>query len=179
MRLGSHFSDWFPQKEGFPQGSLLSILLFIVQMDGLKRSLPQNSRDVLASLYVDDLAISVRSRNLATAEKTLQNIINNVNRWAVSNGMKFSSTKSVCVDFNNKRGIRPDPTLKIGDDVIQSVESVKFLGVHFDRRLTFKPHLQYTKTRCLKALTLLKVTAAYGLGADRDAKIMFYRALVR
>ena len=96
VRLGSHFSDWFPQKEGFPQGSLLSILLFIVQMDGLKRSLPQNSRDVLASLYVDDLAISVRSRNLATAEKTLQNIINNVNRWAVSNGMKFSSTKSVC-----------------------------------------------------------------------------------
>ena len=148
-------------------------------MDGLKRFLPQNSRDVLASLYVDDLAISVRSRNLATAEKTLQNIINNVNRWAVSNGMKFSSTKSVCVDFNNKRGIRPDPTLKIGDDVIQSVESVKFLGVHFDRRLTFKPHLQYTKTRCLKALTLLKVTAARGLGADRDAKLMLYRALVR
>ena len=179
VRLGSHLSDWLPQKEGFPQGSLLSILLFILQMDGLKRFLPQNSRDVLASLYVDDLAISVRSRNLATAEKTLQNIINNVNRWAVSNGMKFSSTKSVCVDFNNKRGIRPDPTLKIGDDVIQSVESVKFLGVHFDRRLTFKPHLQYTKTRCLKALTLLKVTAARGLGADRDAKLMLYRALVR
>ena len=93
--------------------------------------------------------------------------------------MKFSSSKSVCVDFNNKRGIRPDPTLKIGDDVIQSVESVKFLGVHFDRRMTFKPHLQYTKTRCLKALTLLKVTAARGFGADRDAKLMLYRALVR
>ena len=45
--------------------------------------------------------------------------------------------------------------------------------------LTFKPHLQYTKTRCLKALTLLKVTAARGLGADRDAKLMLYRALVR
>ena len=88
--------------------ALLSFLLFIVQMDGLKCFLPQNSRDVLASLYVDDLAISVQSRNLATAEKTLQNIINNVNRWAVSNGMKFSSTKSVCVDFNNKRGIHPD-----------------------------------------------------------------------
>ena len=59
------------------------------------------------------------------------------------------------------------------------MNSVKFLGVHFDRRLTFKPHLQYTKTRCLKALTLLKVTAARGLGADRDAKLMLYRALVR
>ena len=77
------------------------------------------------------------------------------------------STKSVCVDFIKKRGIRSNPTLKI-DDVIQSVDSVKFLSVHFDRRLTFKPHLQYTKTLCLKALTLLKVKAARGLGADRD-----------
>ena len=93
--------------------------------------------------------------------------------------MKFSSIKSVCVDFNNKRGICPDPTLKIGDDVIQSVVSFKFIGVHIDCHLTFKPHLQYTKTRCLKALTLLKVTAARGLGADRDAKLMLYRALFR
>ena len=85
----------------------------------------------------------------------------------------------VCVDFNNKRGIRPDPTLKIGDDVIQTVDSVKFLGVHFDRRLTFKPHLQYTKTRCLKALTLLKVTTSRGLCADREAKLMLYRDLFR
>ena len=98
----------FHKKEGFPQGSLLSILLFIVQMDALKRFLPQNTRDVLLSLYVDDLAISVRSRNRPTAEKMHQNIINNVNRWAVSNSMKVSSTKSVCVDFNKKRGIRPD-----------------------------------------------------------------------
>ena len=62
---------------------------------------------------------------------------------------------------------------------VQSVDSIKFLDVHFDRRLTFKLHLQYTKTRCFKALTLLKVTAARGLGADRDAKLMLYRALVR
>ena len=55
-------------KEGFPQGSLPYILLFIVQMGGLKLFLPQRSRDVLASLHVDELAISVRSCNCATAE---------------------------------------------------------------------------------------------------------------
>ena len=93
--------------------------------------------------------------------------------------MKFSSTKSVCVNFENKRGIRPDKNLNIGDDVNQFMDSVKFLGVHFDCHLTFKPHLQYTKTRCFKALTLLKVTAARGLCADRDANLMLYRTLVR
>ena len=34
--------------------------------------------------------------------------------------MKFSSTKSVCVDFNNKRGIRPDHTA-IADSAQESV----------------------------------------------------------
>ena len=124
-------------------------------MHGLKHFLPQKSRDVLASLYVDDPAISVRSRNRA-----------------------ILSTKSVCVDCNNKRGIRPNPTLKIGDDVIHLIDRVKFLGVHFDRSLTLKPRLQYTKTRCLKALILFKVTAARSLDADCDAKLRQYSALV-
>ena len=66
-----------------------------------------------------------------------------------------------CVDFKPKRGIRPNPTLKIGDDVIQSFDSVKFPGVSFYRRLTFKPHLQYTKTLYLKALTLLNAAKHY------------------
>ena len=69
------------------------MLFFIVQIDGLNRFLSQNSRNVLASLYIDDLALSVCSRNRATAENTLQNIINDVNRGAVSNGIK--SSKSV------------------------------------------------------------------------------------
>ena len=52
------------------------------------------------------------------------------------------------------------------------------VGVHFDRSLTLKPRLQYTKTRCLKALILFKVTAACSLDADCDAKLMQYSALV-
>ena len=67
----------------------------------------------------------------------------------------------------------------MGDDVIPVVECAKFLGVHFDRRLSFIPHLNYVKNRCLKALNLVKVCAARGLGADRNTKLMLYRSLVR
>ena len=38
---------------------------------------------------------------------------------------------------------------------------------------------QMKKTRCLKALTFLKVTAASGLGLDRNVKLMLYRAAWR
>ena len=72
-----------------------------------------------------------------------------------------------------------DPVLKMYDDVIPVVDDCNFLGVHFDKKLRFKTHLTYVKNRCLKALNLLKVVAARGLGADRQTKLMMYRALVR
>ena len=41
---------------------------------------------------------------------------------------------------------------------IPVVEETKFLGVIFDKKLSFVPHLKYVKKKDLKALNILKVT---------------------
>ena len=55
----------------------------------------------------------------------------------------------------------------------------KFLGVIFDNKLTFLPHIRYLKEKCVKALNLLRVVAHISWGADQHTLSHPYRSLVR
>ena len=50
-----------------------------------------------------------------------------------------------------------DKVLHLYGSPIPVVEESKFLGILFDRKLSFIPHIKYLKAKCLKALNLLKV----------------------
>ena len=54
----------------------------------------------------------------------------------------------------------------------------KFLGILFDRKLSFIPHIKYLKAKCLKALNLLKVLSHTSWGADRTTLLKLYRSIV-
>ena len=53
-----------------------------------------------------------------------------------------------------------------------------FLGLIFDRCLTFKPHIQQLKIKCLRALDLLKVLSHSDWGADKATLLMAYSSLI-
>ena len=50
-----------------------------------------------------------------------------------------------------------DPVLNLDNDPIQFVKDAKFLGLIWDTKLTFEPHIKYLKARCQKSLNILKV----------------------
>ena len=119
------------------------------------------------SLYVDDFCICYRSKSMATIERQLQQNLNKIENWATSNGFKFSKSKTQCVHFCQLRKQHDDPVLHLYGSPIPVVEESKFLGILFDRKLSFIPHIKYLKAKCLKALDLLKVLSHTSWGADR------------
>ena len=72
-----------------------------------------------------------------------------------------------------------DPELYLYGSLIPIVNEAKFLGVIFDRKLSFIPHIKYLKAKCLKALNLLKVLSHTSWGADRTILLHLYRSLIR
>ena len=78
-----------------------------------------------------------------------------------------------------KRYLHLDPQLFLDKSPIPVVEETKFLGVIFDRKLSFVPHLKYVKKRGLKALNILKVIGNTDWGADRKVMLHLYISLVR
>ena len=71
-----------------------------------------------------------------------------------------------------------DPVLKLDNDPIQFVKA-KFLGLIWDTKLTFEPHVKYLKTRCQKSLNILKVLSRTERCADQTTLLKLYRFLVR
>ena len=48
------------------------------------------------------------------------------------------------------------------------VEEAKFLGLLFDKKLTFIPHIKALKAKCLKTLDVFKVLSNTNWGGDRS-----------
>jgi len=131
------------------------------------------------SLYVDELLICYRSKHIHIIERHLQRSLHKLQEWADTNGFKFSSTKTVCLHFCRLRKLHPDSQLFLNGSPIPVVEEVKFLGIIFDKNLSFLPHLRYLKDKCTKALNLLRVVAHTSWGADQQILLYLYRSLIR
>ncbi|GFT73780.1 putative RNA-directed DNA polymerase from transposon X-element [Trichonephila clavipes] len=61
---------------------------------------------------------------------------------------------------------------------IPVVSAVWFLGVIFDCKLTFLPHVLYLRKRCERSLNILKVLSNTLWGADRVSLLRVYQALI-
>ena len=135
-------SDYYDQEQGVPQGGVLSTTLFSIKINDIVKCLG-NLTD--CSLYVDDFCICYRSKSMATIERQLQQNLNKIENWATSNGFKFYKSKTQCVHFCQLRKQHDDPVLHLYGSPIPVVEESKFLGILFDRKLSFIPHIKYLK----------------------------------
>lgn len=176
VRIGNILSDNFTQDQGVPQGSVLSVTLFLISINKI---LNQFHPPVKGSLFVDDLHISCEGADMRIIERQLQTAINNIVKWADNNGFSFSPSKTKCVHFCRKRGLHPDPEVCLRNETIPIVPEVKYLGILFDKKLSFLPHIQDLRKKCLRALNILKVLSNTSWGADRTSLLRIYRAAVR
>ena len=62
---------------------------------------------------------------------------------------------------------------------IPVVEEAKFLGLLFDKKLSFIPHIKALKAKCLKSFGCFKSALHTKWGGDRSVLLNLYRSLVR
>ena len=155
-------SDLQGQEEGVPQGSILSVTLFSIKINDIVKAL---NPGVDCSLYVDDFLICYRSKHIHTIERHFQQCFNKIQKWALENGFKFSKTKTQCMHFCLLRGLHNDPVLRLDGVEIPVVGQYEFLGVIFDRKLSFIPHINYLKSKVPESFSTPACCCTYGLGS--------------
>jgi hypothetical protein len=176
VRVGSHLSDVYQQEMGVPQGSILFVTLFILKINPIVECLPPGVR---SSLYVDDFVICYCTLQMASAERQLQLCLNKLQNWGYTNGFHFSKSKTVCVHFCQQRCLHFELERYLAKVKIPVESQTKFLRIKFDSKLSFIPHLQYLKDKCLEALNLLRVVLHADWGADDTTLLRLYRSLIR
>lgn len=177
VRVGQTMSDPLSQEEGVPQGSILSPILFEIKINSIVETLSQN---IDGSLYVDDFAICYRSKSkMDVIERRLQLQLNKLQLWSDLNGFKFSPSKTVAVHFCRKHTCIREPDLFLNNSRIEVKNETRFLGVIFDKKLSFVPHIKDLKTRCMMALRAMRVLANKEWGANTKTLLQIYHTLIR
>ncbi|GBN93821.1 hypothetical protein AVEN_35623-1 [Araneus ventricosus] len=104
--------------------------------------------------------------------------VNKIQQWSTFNGFTFSTAKTSCIHFCRKRRLHPEPEILLGSQLITVVNEVKFLGITFDKKLTFRPHVIKLRKKLDKALNILKVLSNTSWGASRTSLLRVYRAAI-
>ena len=176
VKVGHKISHAFHQEEGVPQGSILSVALFVIAINKITNNI---SSPVKCSLFADDLAIFCTSYDALSACRHLQTAINSISKWADDHGFRFSPQKTVAVRFATSRKSEEIPVLKLKDNILPYEDQVKFLGVIFDKKLNWGPHIKNLKEEVRKSLNILKVVSSYDWGADRNCLLKLYNSLCK
>lgn len=127
-------------KSSVPQGSHLGPILFVIFTNEI------GINNILT--YADDTKIFHVIRNMEDRNE-LQNNINILENWARENHLTLNARKTYHVSYG-KSVI--DSIYFLQGAVIEKTSQVRDLGVIFDSKLTFKPHIEQI-TRRLNQMT--------------------------
>lgn len=169
-------STRFTQANGVPQGEVLSPCLFIIVLTSLANIIPKN---VNYLLYADDLTIYFSSHSISSIKKQLLKTLNNIEKWSKKSGFTFSTLKTKAIHFYTRRKHNIPPDLFFNQQPINFVNSHTFLGIIFDRKLSWTPHINQLKSNTYKACNILKTLSHTAWGADRTSLIRIFDSMVQ
>ena len=138
VRINGKLTNWFDCKSGVRQGCNLSPTLFSVFINDLVAEI--NSLNVGVNfekahlsmlLYADDIVF------ISSSEAEMQLMLDTLHQWCKRWRVLINSTKSKTVHFRQSRKPRSVYQFRIGDNLIDVIETYKYLGVIFHEKMDF------------------------------------------
>ena len=152
---------------GVPQGFTLGPLLFLVYFNDMC-----NATQSLPRLFAGDACFICNHSNLVSLNNGLNVDIAEVVKWCSANKLTINPNKSHCVVIPpNSKDMTSNLTIKINNSIIDSSETLKYLGVIIDFKLSFASHIKYIQSKSTRAngiISRLKSTL------PKDALLILY-----
>jgi len=134
-------------EKGCPQGGVLSPLLWDLVMEEILSVNTEKYSSIYTQGFADDLANIASGPDLSTVGEQIQQVLLTTEVWCRQIGLSLND-KSVLVHFTTKLKFKA-PIITLNGKKMPYSESVKYLGVTIDKRLTWGPH---SKARAIKAM---------------------------
>lgn len=142
---------------GVPQGSILGPLLFILYSADVIDCI----RHCKFHVYADDIQIylSFKPDLLRSAESKINEDLNRIQEWALSNSLLLNAKKTKFMILGSKAQVNKIalgvPRLCIDKDQIERVTEARNLGLIVDEQLKFEHHISEIVRNCFYRLKVL------------------------
>ena len=171
----NHKSHSFQVRRGVLQASVLGPVLFSLFVNNLLASLPSSVR---CSLYTDDLAIWSSSPLVPTAVEATQRALFRLEPWSEYWCLPLNLSKCEASFFSvDPHQANLQPNLLLLGSCLRFNPTLTFLGVTFDRTLSFSKHASLLKS--FPHLKALRCISASSWGPSKESLSLLYKAFLR
>lgn len=190
VKQKGHTSEMIETINGCPQGSVLSPIIFSlfmntlqIEIDKYNKSLRTPSERAELSQFVDDSATWVSSPKPLIAVKRAQNTLNTIEKWSQKYGFIINPTKTQVIIVQRRYSKIPEsdpdfPKLELGGQKLTYNTTAKFLGMQFDKYLSWTTHINQLIIRCEKDLNVMRAIRGKGWGTSKKCLLTIYKALI-
>lgn len=175
VRINNNNSTKMKMENGLPQGSVLSVILFLIAINDIMECIDS---PVQPALFADDLTLTCFGKNAEMTIKVMQRSMDKLEIWTNKTGFKFSESKSEYM-FISRKKIPDHPNLLLGNHPLKQKEQLKILGMILDKKLTWVPHITKLKTECLNRINIIKALSSTRHGATKTCLIKIYKTIIQ
>ena len=158
---------------GVPQGSILGPLLFLLFINDLP-----NATNFFIRLFADDTFLCAQNDDIMKLESEVNNELSKVYQWLGSNKLTLNISKSKFMLVTKKKKL--DISIKIDNEELEQCNTYKYLGVMFDKDLSWKPHIDYISSKIAKACGAIAKTRHFvGINNSKKHLLCPYKFLFK
>ena len=152
---------------GVPQGSILGPILFILYINDLPLS-----SDLLPIIYADDTNLFHSGKSIFDCIRDINIEMVKISDWITSNRLSLNIDKTNFIVFNKSKITDTLPPVCINNNHIKRVNTIKFLGVFIDDKLSWSQHIGHIRNKISKSIGMLSC-ARRNLNRDTLKKLYF------
>lgn len=175
LKTSGHYLTGRQASHGFPQGDILSGILFALYIQELE-SLVHKSARIIS--FADNIVIYYQHNNLDTCRRHISHTMALAHRWLWENGLQLPINKCSALIFTHHRIYNNNP-LQLADFAIPIESEHKYLGLYLHNKFKWTQDFQKLSDKTNQYNSVLKSVVRRQWGADPSVALTFYRATMR
>ena len=153
--------------DGVPQGSILGPLLFLIYLNDLPYGFHFQANPII---YADDMSVLLSADSEAELQSNMNLAIDFMTKWFSANSLVLNMDKTM--KFTSKNRQTKNFRIIYQNELMSGVNTIKLLGLHIDKDVNWKTHIQNLLPKLSSACYLIR--RMYPLFNMRTLKMIYY-----